>query len=334
MTLLSRLSCAVAGLLVTTSLAVAQDAGSILVYNAQHVSLTQEWASAFTRETGIKVVQRNGGDMELANQIVQEGANSPADVFLTENSPGMSLVEGAGLFAPVAADALALVPDTFRPSSGKWIGIAARSTVFAYNTSLLKPEDLPKSLLDLADPKWKGRWAASPAGGDFQAIVSALLELKGEAATAAWLKAMKENAKPFNGNYAALKGVNSGQVAGAVIYHYYYYGDQAKTGENTKNVALHYFRNQDPGAFVSLSGAGVLASSKKQALAQTFVKWIVGKGGQGILKTGESIEYAVATGADSNAKLPPLVELQAPRIEVSKLNSKKVTDLMIAAGLL
>ena len=334
MTLLSRLSCAVAGLLVTTSLAVAQDAGSILVYNAQHVSLTQEWASAFTRETGIKVVQRNGGDMELANQIVQEGANSPADVFLTENSPGMSLVEGAGLFAPVAADTLALVPDTFRPSSGKWIGIAARSTVFAYNTSLLKAEDLPKSLLDLADPKWKGRWAASPAGGDFQAIVSALLELKGEAATAAWLKAMKENAKPFNGNNAALKGVNSGQVAGAVIYHYYYYGDQAKTGENTKNVALHYFRNQDPGAFVSLSGAGVLASSKKQALAQTFVKWIVGKGGQGILKTGESLEYAVATGADSNAKLPPLVELQAPRIEVSKLNSKKVTDLMIAAGLL
>ena len=334
MTLLSRLSCAVAGLLVTTSLVMAQDAGSILVYNAQHVSLTQEWASAFTRETGIKVVQRNGGDMELANQIVQEGTNSPADVFLTENSPGMSLVEGAGLFAPIAPDALALVPDGFRPASGKWIGIAARSTVFAYNSSLLKPEDLPKSLLDLADPKWKGRWAASPAGGDFQAIVSALLELKGEAATAAWLKAMKENAKPFNGNNAALKGVNSGQVAGAVIYHYYYYGDQAKTGENTKNVALHYFRNQDPGAFVSLSGAGVLASSKKQALAQTFVKWIVGKGGQGILKTGESIEYAVATGADSNAKLPPLVELQAPRIEVSKLNSKKVTDLMIAAGLL
>jgi iron(III) transport system substrate-binding protein len=334
MNLLSRLSGLATALLLSTSLTMAQDAGTILVYNAQHVSLTKEWAAAFTKDTGIKVTMRNGGDMELGNQIVQEGANSPADAFLTENSPAMSLVDSAGLLAPLAKDTLSLVPETYRPASGNWIGIAARSTVFAYNTTLLKPEDLPKSLLDLADPKWKGRWAASPAGADFQAIVSAVLEQKGEDATAKWLKAMKENAKPFNGNNAALKGVNAGQVPGAVIYHYYYFGDRAKTGENTTNVALHYFKNQDPGAFVSISGGGVLASSKQQANAQAFVKWIVGKAGQDVLKTGDSYEYAVAVGAQSNPKLPPLVELQAPKVEVSKLNSKKVSDLMIAAGLL
>jgi iron(III) transport system substrate-binding protein len=309
------------------------DAG-IVVYNAQHVSLTQAWAAGFTRATGIKVTLRNGSDTELGNQLVQEGAASPADVFLTENSPEMALVDNAGLFAPLEADTLAQVPASFRPAHGRWIGIAARSTVFVYNKAKLKPEQLPKSLLDLAQPAWKGRWAASPAGADFQAIVSALLELKGEAATAAWLKAMKENAVAYRGNGVAMKAVNAGEVDGAVIYHYYRVSDQAKTGENSNNTEMHHFRNQDPGAFVSLSGGGVLGSSKHKAQAQAFVKWVSGKGGQDVLRTGDSYEYAVGVGAASHAKLVPLAELQAPAVEPSKLNSKKVTELMLQAGLL
>jgi len=315
--------------------AAAQSGGdSIVVYNAQHESLTQAWADGFTRDTGIKVVLRNGGDTELGNQILQEGAASPADVFLTENSPAMALVDGAGLFAPLGQDILAQVQESFRPSSGRWVGVAARSTVFAYDKTKLKPEQLPKSIMDLADPAWKRRWAAAPAGADFQAIVSAMLQLKGEAATAAWLKAMKENVIRYRGNGVAMKAVNAGEADGAVIYHYYYFGDQARTGENSNNVELYYFRNNDPGAFVSISGGGVLASSKKKPQAEAFIKWITGKGGQEVLKTGNSYEYAVGVGAQSNPKLVPLADLQAPKIDPSSLNSKKVTDLMIAAGLL
>lgn len=325
---------ALVGLTAAPTLSLAQGADGILVYNAQHASLTQAWAEGFTKETGIKVTIRNGSDTEIGNQIVQEGAASPADVFLTENSPAMVLVDGAGLFAPLDPATLAQVPEGFKPATGRWIGIAARSTVFAYNKSRLTEAQLPKSLLDLASPAWKGRWAASPSGADFQAIVSALLELKGEPATAAWLKSMKENFTPYRGNSTAMKGVNAGEIEGAVIYHYYYFGDQAKTGENSRNVGLHYFRNQDPGAFVSISGGGVLASSKHAAQAQAFIKWIAGKGGQDVLRDGDSFEYAVANGAQSNPKLVPLSELQAPKVEPSKLNSKKVTDLMTQAGLL
>jgi len=314
--------------------ASAADDDGIVVYNAQHESLAKEWAEGFTKETGIKVTLRNGGDSEFSNQLVAEGAASPADVFLTENSPAMVLVEQAGLFAPVDADTLAEVPEHFHPASGKWIGIAARSTVFAYNKDKLKEDQLPKSMLDLADPDWKGRWAASPSGADFQAIVSALLELKGEQATADWLKAMKENSTAYRGNGTVMKAVNAGEIDGGIIYHYYWFGDQAKTGENSDHVALHYFRNQDPGAFVSLSGGGVLASSKHPKEAQAFLKWIAGKGGQDVLKNGTSYEYAVGVGADSNPKLVPLADLDAPKVEPSMLNSKKVTDLMTAAGLL
>ena len=323
------------GLLGTTCGVMAQTAADgIVVYNAQHASLTQAWANGFTSATGIKVILRNGGDTELGNQLVQEGAASPADVFLTENSPAMALVDNAGLFAPVDADTLSQVSPNYRPAHGRWMGVAARSTVFVYNKRKLNASQLPKSLLDLASPAWKGRWAASPAGADFQAIVSALLELKGETVTADWLKAMKENAKFYRGNSVAMKAVNAGEIEGAVIYHYYRFGDQAKTGENSDNTSLHYFRNEDPGAFVSISGAGVLASSKRQPQAQAFLKWISGKGGQDILRTGDSFEYAVGVGAQSNRNLVPLAELQAPKVEPSKLNSRKVSELMTQAGLL
>jgi iron(III) transport system substrate-binding protein len=311
-----------------------QGGEAIVVYNAQHKSLTEEWTAAFTKETGIKVTVRHGGDTELGNQIVQEGSASPADVFLTENSPAMALVEGAGLFAALSNDILSQVPADYRPTSGRWIGIAARSTVFVYNKTKLSQAQLPKSIMDLADPSWKGRWAASPAGADFQAIVSAILALKGEEQTLAWLKAMKANVTPYKGNGVAMKAVNAAQAEGAVIYHYYYFGDQAKTGENSDKLGVHYFRNNDPGAFVSISGAGVLASSKHQAQAMAFVKWLAGKGGQDILKTGTSYEYAVGVNAESNAKLEPLKALQAPAVDPAKLNSRKVTELMTAAGLL
>ena len=334
MALSATLSAAPLTSLAQSAQGVTPTADGIIVYNAQHVSLTKAWADAFTKETGIKVTMRNGSDTELGNQIVQEGASSPADVFLTENSPAIALVDSAGLFSPLSPAALQEVSENFRPAHGRWIGIAARSTVFVYNKARLTPAQLPKSMLDLASPSWKGRWAASPSGADFQAIVSALLELKGEAATLAWLKGMKENAVPYKGNGTVLKAVNAGQIDGGIIYHYYRFGDQARTGENSKNTELHYFRNQDPGAFVSISGGGVLASSKHSPEAQAFVKWIAGKGGQDILKTGDSYEYAVGVGAQSHPKLVPLAELQAPKVEPSKLNSKKVTDLMTQAGLL
>jgi iron(III) transport system substrate-binding protein len=312
----------------------AQADDGLVVYNAQHDNLTRDWAAGFTKETGIKVTIRKGSDMDMANQLVLEGVRTPADVFLTENSPAMQLVAGKGLFAKVDAAANALIPEQYRPADGMWVGIAARSTVFVYNKTKLKPEDLPKTMAELAEPKWQGRWGASPSGADFQAIVGAYLQLKGEAATVAWLKGMKANFKPYRGNGNALRGANAGEVEGSLIYHYYYFNDQAKTGENSANIASHYFRNQDPGAFVSVSGGGVLAASKRKEQAQAFLRWIAGKGGQDVLRNGDSYEYAIGVGAESNPKLEPLAKLQPPKVEASRLDNKKVTDLMTAAGLL
>lgn len=321
-------------LFLSTQSVAADNNEGIVVYNAQHENLVKSWVDGFTKETGIKVTLRNGDDSELGNQLVQEGSASPADVFLTENSPSMVLVDNAKLFAPLDAETLKQVPAEYRPAHGRWIGIAARSTVFVYNPEKLSEQQLPKSLMDLAKPEWKGRWAASPSGADFQAIVSAMLALKGEQATLEWLKAMKANFVAYKGNSTVMKAVNAGQIDGGVIYHYYRFVDQSKTGENSKNTKLYYFKDQDPGAFVSLSGGGVLASSKHKAQAQAFIKYITGKEGQESLRTNNAFEYAVGVNAASNPKLVPLNELDAPKVEPSTLNSKKVIELMTQAGLL
>lgn len=321
-------------LFLSTQSVAADNNDGIVIYNAQHENLVKSWVDGFTKETGIKVTLRNGDDSELGNQLVQEGSASPADVFLTENSPSMVLVDNANLFAPLDSDTLKQVPAEYRPAHGRWIGIAARSTVFVYNPAKLSEQQLPKSLMDLAKPEWKGRWAASPSGADFQAIVSAMLALKGEKATLEWLKAMKANFVAYKGNSTVMKAVNAGQIDGGVIYHYYRFVDQSKTGENSKNTQLYYFNHQDPGAFVSLSGGGVLASSKHKAQAQAFIKYITGKEGQESLRTNNAFEYAVGVNAASNPKLVPLKDLDAPKVEPSTLNSKKVIELMTQAGLL
>ncbi|GKV79992.1 iron ABC transporter substrate-binding protein [Pectobacterium versatile] len=322
------------GLALSASATAAENDEGIVIYNAQHENLVKSWVDGFTKETGIKVTLRNGSDTELGNQLVQEGKSSPADVFLTENSPSMVLVDNADLFAPLDNATLAQVPSDYRPSHGRWIGIAARSTVFVYNPTKFTDAQLPKSLADLAKPEWKGRWAASPSGADFQAIVSAYLELKGEKATQEWLKGMKENFTAYKGNSTVMKAVNAGQIDSGVIYHYYRFVDQAKTGENSNNTKLYYFKHKDPGAFVSISGGGVLASSKHAKDAQAFIQWITGKSGQEILRTNDAFEYAVGVNAASNDKLVPLKDLDAPKVDAAKLNSKKVVDLMTQAGLL
>src|SRR6185503_3055125 len=130
---------------------------TLTLYNAQHEDLVTAMVAGFTQETGIKVDIRSGRDFELANQIVQEGSASPADLFVTENSPAMQVVETAGLFAPVDPTTLAQVPSHFAPSTADWVGVAARATVLVYNPNLLPTDELPRSIMDLSGSGWRDR---------------------------------------------------------------------------------------------------------------------------------------------------------------------------------
>ncbi|MET1020115.1 MAG: extracellular solute-binding protein, partial [Microterricola sp.] len=209
-----------------------------------------------------------------------------------------------------------------------------RSTVIVYNPELISEADLPDSLLDLAEPEWKGRWGAAPAKADFQAIVSAVLETQGEDGARAWLEGMANNATEYRNNIVTMKAVNAGEVPVGVIYHYYWYRDQDAAAEDSAKTKLHYLGNQDPGAFVSVSGGGVLKNAPHADEAQQFLAFITGEQGQKILGEGYSFEYPVASDVPAKAELPPLDGLDAPAIDPSTLNGPKVIELMTEAGLL
>jgi iron(III) transport system substrate-binding protein len=324
-------------LLLTTAVVPAgcgQDEPTLVVYNAQHEQLLDELAPMFTDATGIKVELRNGSDLELSNQLVQEGDRSPADVFLTENSPAMSQVEQAGLFEKLPPSVVAPVPPQYRPASGEWTGFVARSTALVYNTDRVEPSQLPTSLLDLADPAWKGKVSFSPTGADFQAIVAAMIDLRGEAATEAWLEGLKANGTTYDGNNVVLEEVNSGQSEVGIIYHYYWYRDQAESGDSSNHSALYFFGHQDPGAFVSVSGAGVLASSDMRSEAEQFVSFLTHEQGQQALAASYALEYPLNPAATLAPPVKPFDRLDPPEVDVSDLDSRKVVDLMTQVGFL
>lgn len=324
----------VALLLALTACSGGGDDDALVLYNAQNSRLMSALTKAFTGETGIKVKTRNGGDSELGSQIVQEGAKSPADVFTTENATAMALVDRAGLFAPLQPAALEGVPAQFVPASRNWVGVAARSTVLVYDPRQVAGTALPASMLDLAKPEWKGRFGYAPTGADFQAIAAAVYALKGDQAGDAFVQGLADNGVKYANNVAILKAVDAGEVPAGIIYHYYWFQDRAGTGEDSDNAKLHYFGKADPGAFLSVAGAGVLASSKRSEQAQRFVAFLSSAKGQQLLAGSNDLQYALSHDVPSNPALRPLSELQPPTVPLSQLDGPKVLAAFRRVGIL
>jgi len=306
---------AVTGMLVASAAACGAGgdtpANGLVLYNGQHEQTTQALVSAFEKQTGISVTVRNGDEDQLAEQIMQEGSRSPADVFYTENSPALMKLAGQHLLAPVSKSTLAAVPSGDSSPAGNWAGVSARVSALVYNTSALKPSQLPSSVMDLASPEWAGKLGIAPGETDFQPIITSIAGTYGSAAALAWLKAVKSNAGShvYPDNETLTSEVNSGQVEIGLINHYYWYRLRAEVSAGATHSALHYFAAGDPGYVLDVSGAGILASSKHQAAAQKFLAFLVSAAGQRIIAQTDSFEYPLRPGVAANPELPPLSSL-------------------------
>jgi iron(III) transport system substrate-binding protein len=313
-----------------TASAVACGAGSggdapangLVLYSGQHEQTTQALVSAFEKQTGIQVTVRSGDEDQLAEQIMQEGSRSPADVFYTENSPALMKLAGQHLLAPVDKATLAAVPSADSSPAGNWVGVTARISALVYNTNALKPSQLPTSVMDLANPRWAGKLGIAPGETDFQPIITSIADTYGSAAALAWLKGVKANAGShvYPDNETITSEVNSGQVEIGLINHYYWYRLRAELGAGAMHSALHYFAPEDPGYVLNVSGAGILASSTHQATAQKFLAFLVSAAGQRIIAQTDSFEYPLRPGVAANPALPPLSSLHPdPADTIAKL---------------
>ncbi len=309
--------------------------GSLTLYSAQHEQMTNALAKAFERKTGATVRVRFGEDEGLANQIVQEGSASPADVLLTENTPPLELLAEKGLLAQVDRPTLAQVPARYDSSSGRWVGVAARETVLIYDPKLISAAQLPASILDLAKPEWKGKLAIAPSEPDFVPIVSAIDKLDGRAATERWLKGFAANASRYDDNEGIVAAVEAGQVGAGIINHYYWYEQAAEIGAAKVHSKLYYFGHKDPGALVNISGAGALKSSQNPALAQRFLAFLVSKQGQNAMTHSGDWEYPLVSGVAPPPGLRPFAGLQTPDVGPADLGDGSTPlQLMQQAGLL
>jgi iron(III) transport system substrate-binding protein len=299
------------------------DPNALVVYSGQHVQTTQALVAAFERATGINVSLRSDDEDVLADQIVTEGARSPADVFYAENSPPLQYLASKELLAPVDASTLADTPARFNSPDGEWVGTSGRVSVMVYNTDLLKSGQLPTSVMQLADPQWSGRIAIAGSETDFQPIVTSIAHTHGDAAALRWLEAVKANAgsHAYPNNETVTDRVNRGQVALGLINHYYWYRERAQVGAAGSHSAIGFFAPRDVGYVIDVSGAGILRSSPHRAEAQRFLAFLTSAQGQEIIAHSDSFEYPLASGVTTAQPLPPFGQLQPCGITIAQLGT-------------
>jgi iron(III) transport system substrate-binding protein len=309
---------------------------TLTLYSAQHEQVVDMLVAAFTAQTGIKVRVHTGEGPEIAAQILQEGDDSPADVFFTENSPELILLDEKGLLAPVAPATLKQIPSQYNATDGSWLGVLARENVLAYNPALIKQSALPASLFDLAAPAWKNRIAIAPSDGDFLPLVSAVIAQYGQAKAASWLDGLKANALIYQDDESVVAAVDRGAVATGIINNYYWARLETAQGADKTASKIYHFRDGDIGGLINVSGAAVLKSSPNQAAAQKFLAFLVSPAAQTALGQSEvDYEYPLLPGIPPNRLLTPFKQLQPPSIKASALGDDQDAGLLLQqAGLL
>ena len=309
---------------------------TLTIYAAQHQQMVDMVTKAFTKETGIAVKSRFGEAPELAALIVREGAKSPADIFFTENSPELVLLDEKKLLVPVDKATLQAIPARYSAADGNWVGLLGRENVLAFNPTKVEESALPASIYDLAKPDWKGKVAIAPSDADFLPLIAGSVALKGRDVTLAWLKGLKTNAAVFDDDEGVAAAVERGTAATGIINSYYYYRLRVEQGAEGIRSKVHHFTNGDLGALLNVSGAGILKSSKHQTEAQKLLAYLVSKPVQEMIAQSDiDFEYPLLSGVAANPALVPMDKLQPPNLSVQQLgDDADAAKLLRQAGLL
>ena len=304
-----------------------------MIYSGRSESLVGPLIERFETETGIDVEVNYAGTSELAATILEEGEASPADVFFSQDGGALGALADADRLAALPQATLDRVGPAFRSPDGLWVGVSGRARVAAYNTELLAPADMPASILDFTDPKWKGKLGWAPSNASLQSFVTALRVLEGEAAARAWLEGIQANEpRVYEGNSQALEGVSSGEIQVAFINHYYLL--QALADGGAMAVANHFFVGGDPGSLINAAGAAVLATSRNPVGAQTFIDFLLSDASQAYFSE-ETYEYPLVEGIPADDRLTPLADIDSPDIDLSDLADLQGTiELMQDVGIL
>jgi iron(III) transport system substrate-binding protein len=297
----------------------AEPSGSVTVYSGREEELVEPLFEMFREQTGIDAEVRYGDSAELAATLAEEGDNSPADVFFAQDPGALGAVAGEGLLAELPEDVLARVDDRFRDDEGRWVGTSGRVRVLVFNTELVPEAELPASVFELTDPAWKGKIGIAPTNGSFQAFVTAMRLEVGDNRTRDWLEGLQANEPQiYESNAPIVEAAAAGEIEVGLVNHYYL--ALVKEEQPDAPIENHFFAGDDPGALVSVAGAGILESSDSPDAARAFVEFLLSEDAQRFyVEAAEEAEYPLIEGVEAQEGLPPLDELEGPDVDLEEL---------------
>jgi len=294
---------------------------SLTIYSGREERLVEPIMDRFTKETGIELRIRYASSSALATALVEEGRNSPADIYWSQEPGLLGLVSARGLLARLPQKTVGKVSTRFTTPSRRWVGTSARSRVLVYNTNELRTSELPQSVWGLTNTKWKGKIAVAPTNASFQAFLGATINLFGESRVRSWLKGLKSNdVRFYPSNTNVVQAVGRGDAQVGLVNHYYLYNLLVDTPNLP--VRNYWFRNGDPGNLVLAAGVGVVSSTQKAAAAQRFVDFLLSKTGQRMIARGPgAAEYPLVKGVPRRPGLPALTAIKGPKYNLGRLSA-------------
>ena len=296
-------------------------ATSLTIYSGREESLVKPIMDRFTKETGIVLNVRYGSSAALATALVEEGRNSPADVYWSQEPGTLGLVGARGLLARLPQTTIGKVPSRFSTPSRRWVGTSGRARVLVYNTNKLQASQLPASVWDLTNPTWKGKIGVAPTNASFQAFLGAAISLHGEQRVRSWLDGLRANdVRFYPNNTGIVQAVGRGDIEVGLVNHYYLYNLLAQTPDLP--VRNHWFGEGDAGSLVLAAGVGIVSSTQKTAAAQRFVDFLLSKLGQRMIARGPgAAEYPLVKGVQPRPGLRPLAAVKGPKYRLGRLSA-------------
>lgn len=311
----------------------AGSAGKLTVYSGRSESFLGALVPRIEALTGVDLEMRYGGTAELAAQILEEGDNSPAGLYIAQDAGALGELADDGRLMELPQDILDKVDPRFRSDDGLWVGLSGRVRVAVYNTDALTEDDLPESVLDFTDPMWQGKLGWAPENGSFQSFITALRLLEGEDAARSWLEGIIANEPAvFENNAAITRAVAAGEIEVGLVNHYYLYEIEAEDGEQP--IANYFFPGGDPGSLVNVAGGGVLQGSGQEEQALSVLRAFLSEDAQDYF-ADQTFEYPLIEGVEPIEGLKPLAEIESPDIDLSDLSDLQGTlELLTDVGAL
>jgi iron(III) transport system substrate-binding protein len=308
--------------------------GDFTLYSGRNETLVGPLIEQYAEETGVSIDTRYGGTGELAATILEEGEDTPASLFFSQDAGALGLLADEGRFETLPAELLDRVEERFRDPEGRWVGVTGRARVLAYNTDTVSKDKLPASVRDLTDPAWAGRVGWAPENASFQAFITAFRLIDGDDAVRGWLEAMIANGTVNFGdsNSAIVQAIGNGEIDAGLVNHYYLYAVGREAGEGFP-VANHFFAGGDPGSLINVAGIGLIEGANEENAALAFVDYLLSEEAQEYFAT-ETFEYPLIEGVAAPEGLVPLSEIAHPDIALGDLADLRGTlDLLSEVGL-